>query len=114
MENKRIGLISMFICTVYKWVYALSITLGMVITTFVLNCTKNVNNLTFLIMATVQGLMISIAYIISLLYKRKKEKLEVVRVSIPKQIIFTVVSVVYALVILILTTLLITYFGIKR
>ena len=104
-SKEKVDFLSKFICTVYKWVYAISIIIAMYFIVIILNKTVEIGQLTMMFMTVILVASVGIAYGVSFAIKKAKNKLEIKKISLRYKVIFAVVSLVIALVTLISTTL---------
>lgn len=104
-SKEKVDFVSKFICTVYKWVYAISIIIAMCLIVITLNATAEIGQLTMMFMAVIIVASVGIAYGVSFAIKKAKNRLEIKKISLRCKVIFAVVSLVIALVTLISTTL---------
>ena len=104
-SKEKVDFVSKFICTVYKWIYAISIITAMCFIVIILNKTVEIGQLAMMFMAVILVASVGIAYGVSFAIKKAKNKLEIKKISLRYKVIFAVVSLVIALVTLISTTL---------
>lgn len=109
MEH-RVGWLTLFISTVYKWIYAIGIVIAMTVIALMLNNTKDIGQLTFLLMAIVLSVSLVATFLISWFIKKRKGKLKVLDIKLWQKIVFVIVSIIGATAVLILETLIIVYF----
>lgn len=109
MEH-RIGWLTTFISTVYKWIYAIGIVVAMTIIAVIFNNTKEIGQLTFLLMAVVISVTLVTTFIISFIIKKRKGKLKILELKIWQKLVFVAISIIGATGVLIVETLIVAYF----